>query len=312
MKYVQLGRTDLEVSQICLGTWLYGGWWWGEVDDKASIGAIRAAREGGINFFDTADVYGGGRAECLLGEALEGDDEAIIATKGGCCFDENFYTHVTNDPAHLKKACEDSLVRLKRDAIDLYQLHWPEEGTSVVDAVEALRELQEEGKIRYFGLSNFGVDALETALDTARYESIQPEYNLLHRDAEAEILPFCEDNEIGVIVYSPLARGLLTGKFESGWEFGPGDTRAEDPEFIGERFERNLEIVELLKDYAEQRDCTPTQLSLAWILAHTEVTCAIVGARLDMQIDESVEAIDYPLTLKEVEEINALVEHMRL
>ena len=309
MEYVRLGRSDLEVSRICFGCWAIGGWWWGSVDDGESIEAIHAALENGINFFDTADVYGGGRSEKVLGKALEGEDDAIIATKGAVQFDDKGEVGRSNEAKYLKKACEDSLKRLKRERIDLYQIHWPDGKTPIYEAVEALQALKNEGKIRHYGLSNFPLKDLETALDTARYESIQPRYNLLHREIEEEVLPFCEDNELGILAYSPLASGLLTGKFSENWEFEKGDHRAEHPDYVGEEFQRNLRIVELLKEYAERKECTVTQLAISWVLAHPEITCAICGAKRDMQVDEIAEALDYPLSLREVEEINALVDH---
>jgi aryl-alcohol dehydrogenase-like predicted oxidoreductase len=308
MKYVQLGRTELKVSRIAFGTWATGGWWWGQVDDQESIRAIQAALEDGINFFDTADVYGGGRAERVLAEALANHKDTIIATKGGVLFNEEKAIGTTNDPAYLKRACEASLKRLKRDVIDLYQIHWPAPDASIVDAITALQELQDEGKIRYFGLSNFGVEAMEVALDTARFETLQPPYNIFRRDIEDEILPFCEDNDISVLAYSPLASGLLTGKYLPDSKFDPADHRSANPMFQGEQFEKNLGIIEILKEYAERKECTITQLAISWTLAHPAVTCAICGAKRDMQVDEIVEAIDFPLSNKEVKEINALVE----
>ncbi|MCG3196195.1 MAG: Aldo-keto reductase YhdN [bacterium] len=309
MEYVQLGRTDLEVSRICFGAWAIGGWWWGGADDAESIKAIHAALDGGVNFFDTADVYGGGRSETVLAKALEGQNGVYIATKGAVQFDSQWMTGVSNEKGYLKRACEASLKRLKREVIDLYQVHWPDEKTPVEEPIQALVELQKEGKIRFFGLSNFGIRDLETALDVARYESLQPQYSLLHREIEEEILPFCEDNEIGILAYSPLACGLLTGKFTEDSVFPKGDHRGENPDFQGETFLRNLRIVELLKEYAEKQECTVTQLAISWVLAHSGVTCAICGARRDMQVDEIVEAIDYPLSEKQVLEIKALVEH---
>ncbi|NUN98113.1 MAG: aldo/keto reductase, partial [Candidatus Omnitrophica bacterium] len=224
-------------------------------------------------------------------------------------FESQWMTGVSNEKGYLKRACEASLKRLKREVIDLYQVHWPDEKTPVEEPIQALVELQKEGKIRFFGLSNFGIRDLETALDVARYESLQPQYSLLHREIEEEILPFCEDNEIGILAYSPLACGLLTGKFTEDSVFPKGDHRGENPDFQGETFLRNLRIVELLKEYAEKQECTVTQLAISWVLAHSGVTCAICGARRDMQVDEIVEAIDYPLSEKQVLEIKALVEH---
>ncbi len=311
MEYRQLGRTDLEISRITFGCWAIGGWWWGSVEDSDSIAAIRAAVENGINFFDTADVYGGGRSEIVLGKALEGRTDVYIATKGGVQFDEKWVTGKSNQPDYLKRACEASLKRLNREVIDLYQIHWPDEGKTPVDeAILGLQELKEEGKIRHFGLSNFGEHDLETALDTARYESVQPLYNLLHREIEEDILPFCEDNEIGVLAYSPLASGLLTGKFTEDWHFEEGDHRKNHPDFTGEKFKRNLAIIEMLMEYAERKECTISQLAISWTLANPAVTSAICGAKKDMQIDELVEAIEFPLKPKEIEEINAIVANL--
>ncbi len=308
MDFVQLGSTDLNVSMICFGTWAFGGWWWGKADDAESIEAIHAALDAGINFFDTADVYGGGRSETVLAKALEGQSDVIIATKGAVQFNDKGMTTVSNEKAYLKKACEASLKRLNRDVIDLYQVHWPDNKTPVTEPMEALAELQNEGKIRHIGLSNFGIKDLEIALDTVRFESVQPCYNLLHREIEEEILPFCEANDIAVLAYSPLASGLLTGKFEANAKFPEGDHRRDHPDFKGETFKRNLRIIENLKAYAEKLECTVTQLSISWILAHPELTCAICGARRAMQLDEIVEALDYPLSEDQLEEVNRIVE----
>jgi len=309
MEYVRIGRSDLEVSRICFGCWAIGGWWWGKVDDGESVKAIRAALENGINFFDTADIYGGGRSERILAKALEGEDDAIIATKGGVQFDDRGETGRSSEPAYLKRACEESLKRLKREAVDLYQIHWPDGKTPIYESVAALQELQDEGKIRYFGLSNFPLKDLETALDTVRYESVQPRYNLFHREIEDDILPFCEENDLGVLAYSPLASGLLTGKFTADWEFEEGDHRAEHPDFQGDAFQRNLKRVELLKEYAERKECTVTQLAISWTLTNPAVTSAICGAKREMQVDEIVEALHYPVSAREALDIVALVEH---
>ncbi|GMV67259.1 MAG: aldo/keto reductase [Candidatus Omnitrophica bacterium] len=304
MDYLQLGRSDMRVSRICFGTWAFGGWWWGKSDDDESIEAIHAALDAGINFFDTADIYGGGRSESVVARGLEGQSDVYIATKGAVLFDDKWMTGVSNEKAYLKRACEASLKRLKREVIDLYQIHWPDNKTPVSEPMEALMELQKEGKIRYGGLSNFGIRDLEVALDTARYESIQPLYNLLHREIEAEVLPFCDENEIGVLAYSPLASGLLTGKFDSQSQFPEGDHRRDHPDFTEEAFQRNLRIIDQLKEFAEKRECTVTQLSVSWVLAQPGLTCAICGARNAMQLDEIVEAVDYPLSQAEVDRIN--------
>jgi aryl-alcohol dehydrogenase-like predicted oxidoreductase len=309
MDYAQLGRTDLKVSRICFGCWQMGGWWWGKVDDRDSIGAVHAALENGINFFDTADIYGGGRSETVLAEALGNRQDVYIATKGAVQFDHQGEIGRSNQPSYLKAACEASLKRLKREVIDLYQIHWPDHKTPVEVAVQALQELKNEGKIRHFGMSNFAIGDLETALDTARLESVQPRYNLLHREAEEEILPFCEDNEIAVLAYSPIASGLLTGKFTPEWKFEEGDHRASHPDFVSPAYDRHLRVVENLREYADRRECTPTQLAINWVLAHEGVTSAICGARVDMQVDEIVECLDYPLSEKEVAEINAIVDN---
>ena len=311
MEYARLGATDMEVSRICFGCWAIGGWWWGKVDDRESTKAIFAALDGGINFFDTADAYGGGRSERVLGKALERKEDVYIATKGGVQFDDRKDTGLCNEPGYLKRACEESLKRLGREAIDLYQIHWPDRKTPVLEAVAALQELKEEGKIRSFGLSNFPPKDLETALDAVRFESVQPLYNLLHREIEDAILPFCEANEIAVLAYSPMASGLLTGKFTEDHEFEEGDHRRDHPDFTGEAFRRNLRIVQTLKEYAEERDCTVAQLAISWVLAHPGVTCAICGAKRDMQVDEIAEALEFPLTEGEVREVNALVEHCK-
>ena len=310
MDTTRLGMTELEVSRIAFGTWQIGGEW-GEFDRDEAIAAIRHARDVGINLFDTAQAYGFGASERLLGEALRDDldhrrDEVVIATKGGLRDDDA--RPRDSSPAWLRRGVDESLRALGVDHIDLYQVHWPDPETPFADTAGALQELVDQGKIRRVGVSNYDADEMAEFARTRPVETLQPLYNLFQREVEDGTLPYTRENDIGVLVYSPLAHGLLTGAMDQDTSFGPGDWRTLSPLFKGETFRRNLEIVDELQRFAaDEVGCSVSQLAIAWTLANPAVHVAIVGSRRAAHIEDSVGAAGVTLSEDHVARIEEIV-----
>jgi len=310
VEFRKLGNTELECTTIGFGAWVIGGWLWGGADDNESIAAIQRAFDLGINFFDTAAVYGFGRSERLIGKALKGHrDEVIIATKCGLEWDEEENVTRNSSREHVLRTCEESLKRLDTDYIDLHQVHWPDPNTPVEETIEALEELVRQGKIRYYGVSNFDVPLLERCMAVGRVSSLQNKYNLLEREIENAELPYCREHNIGVLAYSPMARGLLTGKFTEDWKFKEGDSRANNKMFQGETFKRNLRIVARLKELAAEHGRTVAQLALAWVLSQPGVTVALAGTRKPEQIEETAQASGWQLDEETLARIDDIVQN---
>jgi aryl-alcohol dehydrogenase-like predicted oxidoreductase len=312
MRYTWLGQTDLEVSRICFGTWQSGGDW-GTPEERELEDAMRRALELGINFFDTAQAYGFGAAEQLLGKALEQEiknrrEEVILATKGGLRMEGDRLLR-DSSPEWLRQGVEDSLRFLGTDYIDLYQVHWPDPDTPLEETTRALDELVEEGKIRYVGVSNFDAQQMAEFEETRKIDSLQPPYHLFRRDVEEGILPYCVEHGIGVLVYGPLAHGLLSGKMSPEQSFAEGDWRTQSELFQGENFRRNLEVVEELKNFAEERDHTVAQLAVAWTLANPAVDVAIVGARRPDQIEGTAPAAEFDLSDEDLQQIENTMQN---
>jgi aryl-alcohol dehydrogenase-like predicted oxidoreductase len=297
----RLGTTSLEISAVGLGAWAIGGgeWMggWGPQDDDASIAAIHRAVEKGVNWIDTAPAYGLGRAEEVVGRAIadlpEGD-RPLLFTKCGLVWEPGART-VSNvlAPHSIRKECDDSLRRLGVDVIDLYQIHWPShDGTPIEESWAAMAALIDEGKVRHIGVSNFELDLLEACESIRHVESFQPQLNLLVREVAASTLPWCQEHGTGVIVYSPMHSGLLTGRFtpERADALPDDDWRKSHPEFGGENLNRNLELVARLEIVANTVGCTLPELTVAWTLAWPGVSGAIVGARHPEQVEGWVEA----------------------
>jgi len=306
MKMTTLGRSGLHVSRIAFGTWSFGGDW-GEVDTDAAQNAIRYARELGVNFFDTAQGYGNGTAEEILGDALRSEldanrDELVIATKGG--IDPGAERSRDSGREFLRKGVESSLRAMKIDHIDLYQVHWPDPQTPFEDTAGYLQELVDEGKIRHVGVSNFDERQMAAFERTRPVETLQPPYHLFRRSAEAEIWPYVQANDIGVLVYSPLGSGLLTGTMTPDTTFDEGDWRSQASAFRGEAFETNLRVVDGLKEFAAGKGIEVGQLAIAWVLAQPEVDVAIVGARSRRNIERSLAAVDIELTADDLARID--------
>jgi aryl-alcohol dehydrogenase-like predicted oxidoreductase len=308
METIKLGATDLEVSRICLGTWQFGGEW-GEIDDGEAIATVARARELGINFFDTAQAYGFGASEELLARALEGvpREQVVLATKGGLRR-EGAELLRDSSPQWLREGLEASLRHLGTDYVDLYQVHWPDPETPFAETAAALEQFVREGKARYVGASNFDVLQIAELAVTRRLDTLQPPYHMLRREIEDTVLPYCGEHDIGVLIYGPLAHGLLSGRFTRETRVAEDDWRAGSDLFAGASFERNLEIVERLKELARELDISVAQLAIAWTLAHPAVHVAIVGARRAAHIEGAAPAADVHLdadAMARVEEILA-------
>ncbi|HVF76646.1 MAG TPA: aldo/keto reductase [Acidimicrobiales bacterium] len=291
-----LGRTDLQITSLGLGAWAIGGgeWQggWGPQDDDESVAAIHRAVERGVNWIDTAPAYGLGRAESVVGRAvreLPEGDRPLVFTKCGLVWEPDART-VSNvlAPESIRQECEASLERLGVDTIDLYQIHWPShDGTPIEDSWSTMAALVDEGKVRHLGVSNFEIDLLERCQAIRQVDTFQPQLNLLVRDVVDRTLPWCRENGVGVIVYSPMGSGILSGRFsaERAASLPDDDWRREHPHFTGEGLERNLDLVERLRAIAEDVGCSVPELAIAWTLAWDGVDGAIVGARSAEQVD---------------------------
>jgi len=315
MRTKRLGNTDLELTAVGLGTFAIGGpdWdaGWGPQDDHDSITAIQKALDVGINWIDTAPVYGLGKAEEMVCEALRGvKEKPIIATKLGLVWDENRAISHRLKKESVRKEVEASLERLGIDAIDLYQIHWPIPDEDLEEAWTEMAALVEEGKVRYIGVSNCSVEQMERLQSILPVASLQPSYSMIIRDIEKDILPYCGTKNIGVIPYSPMQRGLLTGKYtkESIQKLDRKDHRLGEPYFQEPEFSVNLHFVDQLKPIAARNGRSLAQLAIAWVLRKPEVTAAIVGVRRPSQVDEIVKAGDWILSKDDTNEIDKLLK----
>lgn len=311
MKSRQFGKTDMQITPIGFGTWAIGGgnwaFGWGEQDDNESIATIKRALDLGINWIDTAPAYGLGHAEEIVARALKGRvDRPYIFTKCSLVWN-NGEREVKNNlkAASLRRELEGSLRRLQTDVIDLYQIHWPVPDEDLEEGWRTLAELQKEGKVRYIGVSNCDVSQVRRAMAVAPVSSLQPPYSLVKREAEKEILPFCQKHNIGVIVYSPLQSGLLSGAMsrERVEHLPENDWRKRDEEFQEPRLTRNLALAHKLREIALLYNRSAGEAAIAWTLANPAVTGAIVGARNLQQIDTLIGAAEFRLTERELGEI---------
>lgn len=315
----RLGRTDLEITRVGLGAWAIGGagWQggWGAQDDTESIDTIQRAVRLGINWVDTAPAYGLGHAETVVGKAVAGlaeDERPLVFTKCGLVWEQGGTT-VSNvlSPASIRQECDDSLRRLGVDVIDLMQIHWPStDGTPIEESWATLAELVEEGKIRYLGVSNFGVDLLDACEGIRHVDTCQPELSLLVRGAAESVLPWCEAHGTGVIVYSPMRNGLLSGHFsaERAASLPEDDWRSTHPDFQEPGLAVNLRAVDRLSAIAREVGCTMAELAVAWTLAWPMVNGAIVGARRPSQLDDWIGAGAVELDDARLDEIAAVLE----
>ena len=314
MQSVRFGRTDMEITRIGFGSWaIGGGGWraaWGPQDDDEAVGAIRRAVELGMNWIDTAAVYGLGHSERLVARALKGvSDRPYVFTKCSQVWDEsgNISNNLKKDS--VKRECEESLSRLQVETIDLYQIHWPRPDEDIEEGWEAMAELKEEGKVRHIGVSNFDVEQMERIRDIAPVETLQPPYNMLKRGIEDEILPYCQENDIGVIAYSPMRSGLLTGKMspERVANLPADDWRRNSSDFQEPRLSRNLELVSLLEEIGVEHGRSPGEVAIAWTLRQPTVTAAIVGGRRPDQVDGIIGAAELRLSDDELDRIQSFL-----
>ena len=309
MKTKQLGNSDLSITPVGFGAWAIGGsgweFGWGEQDDKASVEAIHRALELGVNWIDTAAVYGMGHSEEVVATALRtwSGPRPYVFTKCGLRWDKQGYVHRDLNANSIRRECEDSLRRLEVDVIDLYQIHWPTD--ALEEGWRTMAQLQKEGIVRWIGVSNFGVAELRRAQKIAPITSIQPPYSLVRREVEQEILPYCRSTGRGVIVYSPMASGLLTGAMtrERAASLPASDWRSRDVEFQEPKLSKNLALVERLRKVGERHGRPPGQVAIAWTLRNPAVNGAIVGARNAKQVEGNVGAADLWLTPEEIAEI---------
>jgi aryl-alcohol dehydrogenase-like predicted oxidoreductase len=328
MAYTKIGNSDLEVSEICFGAWAIGGWMWGGTDEAAALRALDAAIDRGVTSIDTAAVYGFGLSEEIVGKAIQGKrDKVQIMTKYGLRWDDTrgefFFTTKLNDgkPANIHsyagrdsiiEECENSLRRLKTDHIDLYQQHWPDKTTPVEVSMEALELLIKQGKVRAAGGSNYSVEDMSRAQTVVPQASNQVPYSMVKRDIEDEIIPYCITNNIGIVVYSPMQRGILSGKIKPGHTFKPGDTRPDTPYYKTENVERINDFLEKIRPLAVDKGVNLAQLVLRWTLQMPGISTVLAGIRDEKQLQENALAMEFELSKEEMDTINKHLDKLEL
>ncbi len=321
MEYRTLGDSDLKLSVICFGAWAAGGWMWGGSDRNDAIRAIRASYELGVTAIDTAPVYGQGASEEIVGEAIQGlpRDKVQILTKYGMRWDAkkgNLAFHSTDNngkPLDIYKyassesivsECEESLRRLKTDYIDLYQIHWPDLTTPIAETMEAVAKLIQQGKVRHAGVCNYDVAQMKEARKVVRLLSNQVPYSMVKRDIEKDVVPYAIQENVSIVAYSPMQRGLLTGKIKPGHVFSEGDHRATLYFFAEENIRRTNVFLSKISPLASERNVTLAQLVLRWTLEQPGITVALAGARNESQAISNAKAADLRLTVDEITFIN--------
>lgn len=311
MQFRKIGNSDLEVSVVSLGTWVFGGDCWGEADDARSEHVVAKAVEKGINLIDTAPIYGSGRSEEVIGRAIKGKrDRVFIATKCGLQ-QQGRAIRPNLTAAFIREEIENSLRRLGVEVIDLYQCHWPDERTPFEETFTELNRLAEEGKIRHIGVSNFTRQQLEEALSFSPIVSNQMQYSLFERLIEKELMPFCRERNVSFLTYGSLGGGILTGKYNTPPVLPKGDVRSFFYKYYGEPFwSRGRELILVLEDIAGKRAVPVTHVAINWVLAHSEIASCIAGARQTEQVEQNASAVDWKLSVEELECIQT--EHDRI
>lgn len=328
MEKRKLGNSGIEVSPLALGAWAIGGWAWGGADPWDSARAIHACLDHGISTIDTAPIYGFGLSEETIGKAIKGKrDRFQVMTKAGMRWDENrgefFFTTRDNSGEDrdvykysggksVVRECEESLRRLGTDYIDLYQIHWPDLTTPVEETMEAMQLLKEQGKIRAIGVSNYPVELLEKASKVVSLTSDQLPYSMVRREIEEQTIPWCIGHSCAIVAYSPLQRGLLTGKITPDYPFAPGDSRPETPYFKINNLLRTNDFLESIKPLAEEKGVTLSQLVIRWTLQRPGITVALVGARNEKQVGQNAGAMEFTLSDEEMDQINGSLEKLEL
>ena len=316
MQTRQLGNSDLRITPLGVGAWAMGGaGWafsWGPQDDEESIGAIHAALDHGINWIDTAAVYGLGHSEEVVGRAVKGrSNRPYVFTKCERIWNDQRQIQKSLKRDSIRQECENSLRRLQMETIDLYQIHWPEPDEDIEEGWATLAELQKEGKVRWIGVSNFNANQLARAQRISPITSLQPPYSIIQPEIEQDILPFCKQNNVGVIVYSPMKSGMLTGAMtrERIENMHPDDFRKRTPNFQEPLLTRNLNLAELLREIGKRHGRSPGEVAIAWTLRRPEVTGAIVGMRSSQQVEGVIGAADFRLSQDEIKEIETFMKH---
>ncbi|WP_321286418.1 aldo/keto reductase [uncultured Sunxiuqinia sp.] len=321
MIYRQLADSDLKLSAITFGAWAAGGWMWGRTDRNEAVKAIKAAYDAGVTSIDTAPIYGQGTSEEIVGEAIQKipRDKVQILTKFGLRWDwdkGDFYFKSKDNNGNpidiykyagkesIIKECEESLTRLNTDYIDLYQIHWPDSTTPMEETFEAVNKLVEQGKVRHVGVCNYDVGLMAEAEKITKLVSNQIPFSMVNRDIEEETVPYCKNHGKSVLAYSPLERGLLTGKMKPGQQFSKGDHRAENPSFTDESIKKTNDFLETIRPIANERGVTLAQLVLRWTLERDGITIALAGARYEDQAVQNALAATFDLTSEELKFIN--------
>lgn len=327
MEYRQLSNSDLQVSAITFGAWAAGGWMWGKTDRNDAIEAIKASYHLGVTSIDTAPIYGQGDSEEIVGEAIKGlprDKVQLLTkfgmrwnlTKGSLAFksknnsgqDIDIYKYAGKES--IIEECENSLKRLGTDYIDLYQIHWPDVTTPIAETMEAVSQLIQQGKVRYAGVCNYNAAQMQEAEQTLKLVSNQIPFSMVNRAVEDETVPYCIKHNKAVLAYSPLERGLLTGKMKTGQTFAEGDHRAANKYFTDESIVRTNAFLDKLKPLAESKGATLAQLVLRWTIERPGITIALVGARNAAQAIQNAEAINVNLTPEEISLISGYVAQL--
>ena len=325
MEYRKLGTTDLQVSAITFGAWAAGGWMWGGTERKDAIRAIQAAYDEGVTSIDTAPVYGMGTSEEIVGEAIKGysRDKVQILTKFGMRWDVqkgDFAFHSKDNSGKeidlyryagkesVIKEVEDSLKRLGTDYIDLYQIHWPDTTTPIQETFEAVAKLIEQGKVRYAGVCNYNVEQMKEAEKYVNLASNQIPFSMVNRAVEDEVVPYCIKNNKSILAYSPMERGLLTGKIKPGHEFAEGDHRASNKYFTEESIKKTNGFLDKIKPIAVEKNVSLAQLVLKWTIERPGITIALAGARDESQSVPNAKAANIKLSGDEIEFINKELE----
>ncbi|MBI2855870.1 MAG: aldo/keto reductase [Chloroflexi bacterium] len=310
MEYRQLGSSGLQVSAVGLGTNNFGG----RIDEERTAAVLHQSIDQGINFIDTANIYGGTRSEAFIGNILkENRHQVLIGTKVSGSMGKGPNSR-GNSRYHIMREVEASLHRLQTDYIDLYQIHFPDPNTPIEETLRVLDDLVHQGKVRYFGCSNFAAWQVCEAVWTSRalginsFVSVQPEYNMLNRGVERELVPFCRAYKVGIIPYLPLASGFLTGKYRQG-EAPPEGTRLAGNQRFQQRLltEANFGLLSKLEDFAQERDHTMVELAIAWLLGNSSVSSVIAGATRPEQVVANAKAADWHLTPEDMEEVNQIL-----
>ena len=329
MEFRKLGESDLKISVVTFGAWAAGGWMWGGTERKDAIKAIQAAHDNGVTSIDTAPVYGQGLSEEIVGEAIKNisRDKVQILTKYGMRWDLtkgllgfkskdndgndiDIYKYAGKDS--IVKECEDSLRRLNTDYIDLYQIHWPDITTPIAETMEAIEQLIEQGKVRYAGVCNYNAAQVKEAQEHINLVSNQVPYSMVLRNIEEDVVPFCITNNISILAYSPLQRGLLTGKIKPGHKFAKGDHRESLYYFKDENIARTNQFLDKLRPMAKEKGATLSQLVIRWTIEQPGITIALVGARNAEQAIQNAKAADIKLSFPEIEFINEQLNKLKV